>query len=285
MVAIVIVAGAPPCPPSVERGRTGQLGRGTTGASAVRLAVGAPPVAAAVAQVIEAVVFDWGGTLSEFVPVELADMWRLVARHVDAQHEEDLTAKLVQVEADFWAGTATHQRSGTLTDIVAAATAQLGIDVAEALLEEAAGRHLDAWTPHIRHDPDAPPTIAALRERGLRIGLLSNTHWPRTFHEHFLERDGLRDLIDARLYTSELEYQKPHPSAFRAALDQLAVADPARAAFVGDRPWDDIRGAQSVGMRAVHRPNPLIADATPIEPDAVIAALPELIGLIDMWRA
>ena len=232
-----------------------------------------------------AVVFDWGGTLSEFVPVELADMWRLVARHVDPAHEDELTARLVQVEADFWASTASHQRSGTLSDIIASATAQLDIDVAEALLEEAARRHLDAWTPHIRHDPDAAPTRAALRARGLRIGLLSNTHWPRTFHEHFLERDGLGPLIDARLYTSELEYQKPHPRAFRAALDALQVTDACAAVFVGDRPWDDITGAQGAGMRTVLRPNALIADRTAVEPDATIAALPDLVPLIDLWQA
>lgn len=232
-----------------------------------------------------AVVFDWGGTLSEFVPVELADMWRLVARHVDPSHEDELTARLVQVEADFWASTASHQRSGTLSDIIASATAQLGIDVAEAILEEAALRHLDAWTPHIRHDPEAAPTLAALRERGLRIGLLSNTHWPRPFHEHFLERDGLGDLIDARLYTSEMQYQKPHPSAFRAALDALAVDDASAAVFVGDRPWDDITGAQGVGMRTVLRPNALIDDRTAVEPDATISSLRELVSLIDLWRA
>jgi putative hydrolase of the HAD superfamily len=238
-----------------------------------------------VADALEAVVFDWGGTLSVFVTVELVDAWRLVARHLDPAREDEITAQLVQVEADFWASVTSHQRSGTLADLVAAATRALGIDVAEALLEEAAVRHLDAWTPHIRHDPDAAPTLAALRAEGLKIGLLSNTHWPRTFHERFLERDGLSHLIDARLYTSEMEFQKPHASAFRAALDALGVDDPARAVFVGDRPWDDITGAQAVGMQTVLRRNPAIADTTPVQPDAVIRSLPELLPLIRNWNA
>jgi len=233
---------------------------------------------------LRAVVFDWGGTLSQFVTVELVDAWRLAARHIDPAREDEITARLVQVEAGFWATTASHQRSGTLADIVAQATKTLRIDVGEALLEEAAVRHLDAWTPHIRHDPDAAPTLRALRQRGLRVGLLSNTHWPRPFHERFLERDGLAALIDARLYTSEMPFQKPHPSAFRAALDQLDVTDPDEAVFVGDRPWDDITGAQRVGMRAVLRPNSMITDTTPVEPDAVIEALPDLVPLVDGWR-
>ncbi len=232
---------------------------------------------------VKAVVFDWGGTLSVFVEAELVDAWRLAARHLAPEREEELTERLVAVEADFWATTASHQRSATLGDLLAAATAALGLDVAEALLEEAAVRHLDAWTDHIRHDPEAVPTLAALRERGLRIGLLSNTHWPRAFHERFLERDGLAELIDARLYTSEMPHQKPHASAFAAALDALGIDDPSRAVFVGDRPWDDVAGAKRAGLRAVLRPNPLV-EPYDVEPDAVIERLPELVALVDAWR-
>ena len=232
---------------------------------------------------VEAVVFDWGGTLSTFVQYELVDAWRLAARHLAPDREDELTERLVAVEAAFWATTATHQRSSTLADLVAAATRELGLDVGEAILEEAAVRHLDAWTDHIGHDPDAAPTLAALRHRGLRIGLLSNTHWPRAFHERFLERDGLAQLIDARLYTSEMAYQKPHPDAFAAALKALRVDDPGRAVFVGDRPWDDVSGAKAAGMRAVLRSNPFV-EPFDVEPDAVIERLPDLIELLDAWR-
>ncbi|HTJ77277.1 MAG TPA: HAD family hydrolase [Acidimicrobiales bacterium] len=228
---------------------------------------------------VEAVIFDWGGTLSEFVNAELVDAWRLAARHLDPAHEDEIAARLVQVEADFWATTSSHQRSATLADLLATAADELQLDVAEALLEEAALRHLDAWTPHIRHDPDALSVLAALRAAGVRIGMLSNTHWPRAFHERFLERDGLAALIDARLYTSEMEFQKPHPSAFLAAADAVG-AEPERCVFVGDRPWDDISGAAAVGMRTVLRPNPWAPEIDGIEPDARISRLPELLALL-----
>ncbi|MDP8938353.1 MAG: HAD family hydrolase [Actinomycetota bacterium] len=234
---------------------------------------------------VDAVVFDWGGTLSEFVSAELVDAWRLAARHLAPDREEELTRRLVAVEDAFWASTATDQRSGTLADLLGAAAAELGLDVAEALLEEAALRHLDAWTPHIRHDAEAAPTLAALRERGVRIGLLSNTHWPRQFHERFLQRDGLIELIDARLYTSEMPFQKPHPTAFLSACQALGVDDPGRVVFVGDRPWDDVTGARRAGMRTVLRPNPRIAPVDgAADPDATIGRLAELVDLVDAWR-
>lgn len=227
--------------------------------------------------------FDWGGTLSVYVESELVDAWRLAARHLAPDREDEVAERLLAVEEAFWATTSSHQRSATLADLVAAATAELGLDVAEALLEEAAVRHLDAWTPHIRHDPEAPDVLRALRSRGLRIGLLSNTHWPRSFHEQFLERDGLAGLIDERFYTSEMSVQKPNPAAFMAVLDGLEIDDPSHALFVGDRPWDDIAGANSAGMHAVLRRNPAVPDHPDARPDAVIDRLPQLLELVDAW--
>lgn len=231
---------------------------------------------------LEAVIFDWGGTLSVYAGVDLADMWRLAARGLDPRREEEICARLAAVEAASWDRVALDQASTTLSSILSAASAELGLDVTEAVLEEAATNHLDSWTPHISHDPDSGPVLTALRERGLRIGMLSNTHWPRAFHEHFLDRDGLSGLIDARLYTSEMSRTKPHPEAFRLALAAVGVEDPGAAVFVGDRAYDDVFGAKSAGMRAVLRRNPLVPGFE-VEPDAVIERLPELLALVDDW--
>src|SRR5688572_1847913 len=120
---------------------------------------------------VDAVIFDWGGTLSVFVSIEMIDVWRLAARHLDPEREDEIAEVLFGVEDRFWARTASTQRSGTLAELVAEASAELGLDVAEAVLEEAAVRHLDAWTPHIRHQPDAAEALAALKDKGLTLGL------------------------------------------------------------------------------------------------------------------
>jgi len=231
---------------------------------------------------IEAVVFDWGGTLSVYADVDIEDMWRLAARRLAPDQEDELCARLVHVEAEAWARVAVDQHSYTLAQLLAEASEAVGLDIAAAVLAEASRCHLDAWTPHIVHDPEAAGVLGALGGRGLRIGLLSNTHWPRDFHEHFLARDGLDKLIDARLYTSELPKTKPHASAFGAALDALGVTDPARAVFVGDRPYDDVYGAKQAGLRGVLRRNPVMPDFD-VEPDGIIDSLPQLLPLIDRW--
>jgi putative hydrolase of the HAD superfamily len=238
---------------------------------------------ASVAMTLEAVVFDWGGTLTAgatLVTFELEDMWRASARRLDPAREDELTAALFAAERRFWDQTMTTLVSGTLAELLAVASKDIGLDVTDALLEEAATHHLDAWTPHIQHDPDAVAVLTELRSRGLRTALLSNTHWPRAFHEHFLERDGLAVLLDARLYSSELRHMKPHPSVFIEALDAIGVTDPANAVFVGDRPYDDISGAKGVGMRTVWRANPHVP-AYDVEPDAVIDGLFDLLAAID----
>jgi putative hydrolase of the HAD superfamily len=233
---------------------------------------------------LEAVVFDWGGTLSKWVTVDLADLWRLAARHIDRAREDEIVERLVQVERDCWADIERTHRSARLADVLLAATRALGIDVAEAVLEEAATHHLDSWTPLVEHDDDAPAVLREIRSRGLKIGLLSNTLWPRAWHERFLERDGLLEFIDARIYTSDLEYSKPHPEAFAAVLDAVGVEDSRRALFVGDRRYDDISGAKGAGLKAVLRRNADVEQTTAApgpEPDAVIESLPELLEIVD----
>ena len=123
--------------------------------------------------------------------------------------------------------------------------------------------------------------LEALRSRGLRTGLLSNTHWPQHVHEEYLERDGLLHLLDARVYTSDLEHVKPHPDAFNALLEAVGVA-PTDAVFVGDRLHDDISGAAAVGMRTVWVRNDAVPKAD-VVPDAAIDHLKELLEVVDDW--
>ena len=63
----------------------------------------------------------------------------------------------------------------------------------------------------------------------------------------------------------------------------IGVADPAGCVFVGDRPYDDVHGAQSAGMRAVLIPNSDVPPFEAAEPDAVIDRLADLRPLIESW--
>jgi putative hydrolase of the HAD superfamily len=90
-------------------------------------------------------------------------------------------------------------------------------------------------------------------------------------------------LIDGAVYTSEIDWTKPHPEAFRAAMAAVGVTDPEGCVFVGDRPFDDVHGAQRAGMRAVLVPNSDVPAHPAVAPDAVISRLAELRPLLDRW--
>jgi putative hydrolase of the HAD superfamily len=97
------------------------------------------------------------------------------------------------------------------------------------------------------------------------------------------------ELIDGAVYSSEIEVGKPHQDAFAAALAAVGESDPACAVFVGDRSWDDIHGAQRVGMRAILVPHSDIpADQLgPVDgnPDGVAHRLLDVLDMVDLWNA
>ncbi|MGB2951797.1 MAG: HAD family hydrolase [Gaiellaceae bacterium] len=92
---------------------------------------------------------------------------------------------------------------------------------------------------------DVLPVLTDLRERGLRLGLVSNT--ARDLGK-FVAHHGLD--VDAVVSSGAHGKIKPHPAIFRAALERLEV-EPAEAAMVGDSPEDDVEGARALGMQAL----------------------------------
>jgi putative hydrolase of the HAD superfamily len=117
-----------------------------------------------------------------------------------------------------------------------------GVDAcAIEIYEEWAANH------HFEMYDDVPDVLRTLAGRGLRIGLISNSHRCLvSFQSHF----ELQGLITAAISSSQHGYLKPHRSIFDAALKLLGVPA-ADAVMVGDSVGQDIEGARRAGMRAV----------------------------------
>lgn len=236
---------------------------------------------------IDAVIFDWGGTLTPWHDVDLVAAWYAYSSVYDPRRAAALATELFAAEIDRWQ--AQHNSAGaTGTGRLEQMLLDCGIDLDSERHEAAMAAYLAAWDPHTLADPDAAPVLRGLRDRGIAVGVLSNTLWPRGHHEAVFARDGLLDLIDGAVYSSELPVGKPHADAFIAALRAVRVDDPARAVFVGDRAWDDVHGAQQVGMRAILVPHSAIPhdQRGPVdgEPDAVVHRLIEVLDHVDSWR-
>jgi putative hydrolase of the HAD superfamily len=235
--------------------------------------------------VIDAVIFDWGGTLTPWHTIDLREQWRHYGAVYAPERADELAGLILAAEDDAWRAGREHHRSATIDEIFRS----VGIDPSGERHERALAAYHAFWEPHTHTDPDVHPLFESLRERGLRIGVLSNTLWTREHHESVFARDGILDLIDGAVYSSEIPYTKPHPEAFRAAMAAVRVDDPGRVVFVGDRPFDDIHGAKEIGMRAVLVPHSVIPASqrghVEGDPDAVIPRLADLVPVIDRWTA
>ena len=127
------------------------------------------------------------------------------------------------------------------------------------------------WQEHGNFElyEDAIPTLDALRDRGLKLGLLSNS--ARDLDE-FVGHHGL--AVDAVLTSRAHGKTKPHEAIFRRMLELLDVVA-GDAVMVGDTIEDDVEGATAVGMRAV-----LVDREGRYEEHDSIADLRSLISLI-----
>jgi HAD superfamily hydrolase (TIGR01509 family) len=141
--------------------------------------------------------------------------------------------------------------------------------------------------------PGAHPTLANLKARGLRIGVISNTLWTG---DEELRADlpdlGLVDVVDVVVTSHTTGFRKPHPAIFQRALAVAGVV-PHESFMVGDEPYADVYGAKQIGMRAVWlrrpppRPHPVGAPrdaALETLADAAIDELPELDAVARRWR-
>jgi putative hydrolase of the HAD superfamily len=137
-------------------------------------------------------------------------------------------------------------------------------------------------TAQVSHD--ALPVLAALRRRGLKTAIVSNTPWGspgRTWRSE-LARHDLLSAVDAVVFCRDVGWRKPHPAPFRRALEMIGVAAK-DAAFVGDDPVWDVEGAESAGLLPI-----LLGGCHPLRMSgrAIIAqSLPDVLLTVDQLNS
>lgn len=235
---------------------------------------------------IKAVAFDWGGTLTPWHDVDLHDRWLTFAKNYSSDNASELANNLLTAELARWSNQF-ETRGEVGTGAMEAMFHEQGIDTTSPEYFKALDAYLKAWEPNTWTDPEALPLLEELKGRGIKLAVLSNTMWPRRFHESVLERDGILHLFDYLLFTSETVAAKPHRSVFTDVLYNLDTL-PEETAFVGDRLFDDIHGAQEVGMKGIWIPHSNIPASQStdlgITPDATIQRLSEISFLVDSWN-
>ena len=200
---------------------------------------------------LKAVLFDWGDTLMEFVyaPELVAAGHRAGLAAIGREGLPELTEHFrEEYEPLFWV-------PGTIDEIeypqlVRRLLGAGGIGVDDGELDRFLEAEHVAWDPARRLAANTPPLLEALRERGLKLGLVSNAFDPGWLLHRDLRHMGLEERLDFSVFSSEVGLRKPHPAIFERALETLGV-EPENALFVGDRLFEDIRGAAELGMTTV----------------------------------
>jgi len=236
---------------------------------------------------IEAVTFDFWNTIATVPAGAMSAARERGVAAACASHDVEVEAELLvealrQVGLDWersWAeGRHLHPRRAAESLVRA-----LGVEgaaremVAEAFL--GAGREVE-----LEFAPGLRPCLEALRERGLRLGIVCDVGFSGgELLRELLDAEGLLEFFNGWGFSDEVGHYKPAPQIFEAALAALG-ARPGEAVHVGDLRRTDVAGAAALGIATVRyrgMNDEGDADSGP-EADYVLDSHAELPGVVDV---
>ena len=198
--------------------------------------------------VLQAVLFDWGDTLMRWAsePELLAVGHDAGLRAIGREPVPALTERFRDSYLPLlWV-------PGTLEEVeypalVRRLLAEEGIAVTDEELDSFLEAEHAAWQPARMLASTTHALLEALRDRDLKVGLVSNALDPPHLLHRDLEQMGVAKRLDVAVFSSEVGWRKPHPAIFERALEAVG-ADPAATLFVGDSLAADVAGAKALGM-------------------------------------
>lgn len=144
----------------------------------------------------------------------------------------------------------------------------------------------DRYRKHIVRRAGLPETLEALRQRGYRMGIISNI-MSRTFVPRILREHGVEDYFETLIMSSVCGIRKPRKEIFDIALQAMGL-DKSEACYVGDTISRDVRGVRNArwplmiqidNFRIYHKDQKYMEMG--FEPDARIAELPEVVTVVE----
>jgi len=99
-------------------------------------------------------------------------------------------------------------------------------------------------------EPNTKETLAALKNSGLKLGIVSNTFVNSCSLDKHLEQLGILEFFSVRVYSYEFDFRKPDTRIFKAAAERIGEKLE-NILFVGDRINQDVKAAAKAGMQTV----------------------------------
>lgn len=159
-------------------------------------------------------------------------------------------------------------------------------DVSDPIVVEATKTFANEFTRYVCLDEDAVPVLQELHKK-YKLGLVSNFAIPECVWK-LLEKFKLKEYFDVVVISGEINKRKPSPEIFQKALKALST-NASETIFVGDTPNMDVKGAKTLGIKAILIQRQTATTDTPqsliweppkkdenVKPDVIIKRLKEL---------
>lgn len=175
-----------------------------------------------------------------------------------------------------WRKTEAERATGKLTfeDVMQTLMRRHGIWSAEKYRQVVEKRFAIQRDCFLHLHPQILPMLSALKEKGLKIGLITNC-----FSEEakLIRESTLFPYFDVPCLSYELGVRKPDPAIFRACLESLGI--PVQSClYVGDGGSQELEAAREMGMQAVqatwYRQKDFEKNQAAIRPDFIQVSQP-----------
>jgi putative hydrolase of the HAD superfamily len=210
--------------------------------------------------------------------------WQATFAELDEQaahlHAEAAIAGIKEQARWFWSDRERHlqgrlELNAARRTIVVETLRRLGSDDRELahLIADTCSRLRDEA---ITFCDGAREILCQLKDRGIRLALLTNGG--AAPQRRKIERFGLAPFFDCILIEGEFGHGKPEARVYQHALDQLGM-HPEEAWMIGDHLEWEVAAPQRLGIRSiwVDVVGAGVPEGSPVQPDRIIRALPELL--------
>jgi putative hydrolase of the HAD superfamily len=225
---------------------------------------------------LKAVIFDLFGTLVGDFPSSAREMTKEIALALAVPCEQFIP---------LWTQTTEMRVTGAFDTVEASIEYVCGVMGAGLEVEQikrAVEIRLKYTRQALQPRPNAIDTLSQLKNRGYRIGLISNCSieipilWPET---------EFAALIESPIFSSKERLRKPDPSIYRRACDHLGVL-PEQCVYIADGENHELTAAAEVGLHPVLIRNSIAQNRLELFREArewqgvTIASLPEVLQLV-----
>lgn len=209
---------------------------------------------------VEAVLFDFGGTLFDFWPSNysiLGDVAREFGMKVEDtdprlslafQKQEEFIHSLLLQKEKYSVRLMSSEDWKKCDDIL--------LDELEIHSKEAKQRLYDKFQERSYYEytlfPDTFNTLKTIKDAGIKLGLVSNLGKKGVpLRYRMLDENNLTQFFSSIVLSGERGVAKPNPRIFEIALEELEINNPNNVYHVGDSYYFDVVGARKVGIQGV----------------------------------